>query len=52
MSGLKGGVIPVLSVVGQSVAETWEKSLLELWENGTAGTRQTSLANTVSRTGI
>ena len=34
MSEFKGGVIPVLSVVGQSVAETWEKSLLELWDEG------------------
>jgi thymidylate synthase len=34
MSTIKGGVIPVLSVVGQSVAETWEKSLLQLWEHG------------------
>jgi thymidylate synthase len=28
------GIIPVLSVVGRTLAEMWENSVIELWENG------------------
>ena len=31
---IHSGVIPVLSVVGDGIAEMWEKSLLELWDKG------------------